>query len=118
MRDTEMAGVRLIACYGDWSEVDIVTGRAGPNAGSSKSGNSMFHSSNPTLFGRTGGVLGESEVLSRTVGGLRRVYVAQLGLSIDGVLDGFEAHERSECELLQRFFLAAGKQTDDRSDAS
>ena len=33
----------------------------------------MFHSSNPTLFGRTDGVLGESEVLWRTIGGLRRI---------------------------------------------
>ena len=156
----------------------------------------MFHSSNPTLFGRTDGVLGESEVLWRTIGGLRRVSheltedldhatiearrllaslstslstyfdateangyfativaecpslgervralceararlrlsvtsvrrlafrttdAAELGLRIDGVLEGFEAHERSECELLQRFFLAGGKQSDGRLDAS
>jgi hypothetical protein len=156
----------------------------------------MFHSSNPTLFGRPDGVLGQSEMLWRTIGGLRRVshelsenmgqatiearrllaalstslstyfdaseangYFAaitaecpslvepvralsearerlqlsvtsvrrlafrstdapELGLRIDGVLDGFEAHERSECELLQRFFLAGGKQTDGRLDAS
>jgi hypothetical protein len=156
----------------------------------------MFHSANPTLFGRTDGVLGESEVLGRTISGLRRVshdlsedvgpatiearrllaalstslssyfdameangYFAtiaaecpgllervhalcedrerlqlsvtsvrrlafrttdavELGLRIDGVLEGFEEHERSECELLQRFFLAGGKQSDNRLDAS
>lgn len=156
----------------------------------------MFHSSNPTLFGRTGGVLGESEALRRTIGGLRRVShelsenmapatiearrllaalstslsryfdaseasgyfatilaacpglveristlcedrerlqfsvtsvrrlafrttdAAELVLGIDGVLEGFEEHERSERELLQRFFLAGGKQIDSRLDAS
>jgi len=156
----------------------------------------MFHSANPTLFGRTDGVLGESEVLWRTIGGLRRVShqlsanegpatiearrllaalstslssyfdateangyfatilaecpgfvegvrtlcearerlqlsvtsvrrlafrttdAAELGLRIHGVLEGLEEHERSECELLQRFFLAGGKQADSRLDAS
>lgn len=156
----------------------------------------MFHSSNPTLFGRTDGVLGQSEVLWRTIGGLRRVshelsenmgestiearrllaalsmslstyfdtteangYFAtivaecpsflervralcearhelqlsvttvrrlafrtvdasELGLRISGVVDGFEAHERSECELLQKFFVAGGKHIDSRVDAS
>ena len=156
----------------------------------------MFHSSNPTLFGRTDGVLGESEVLWRTIGGLRRVSqelsenvapatiearrllaalstslatyfnatdatdyfapivaecpslgervralcvareglrvsvtsvrrlafrttdVAELGVRIDGVLDGVERHERSECELLQTFFLGGGEQANDRLDAS
>ncbi len=156
----------------------------------------MFQSSNPTLFGRTDGVLGESEILWRTIGGLRRVShelsenvddaniearrllatlstslstyfdvteangyfativadcpalvervralcearerlqlsvtsarrlafrttdAAELGHRIDGVLDGFEAQERSECDLLQRFFLAGGKQSDGRLDAS
>jgi hypothetical protein len=156
----------------------------------------MFHSSNPTLFGRTEGVLGETEDLRRTIGGLRRISrelsenvdhaniearrllaalstslstyfdateangyfativadcpglgdcvrglceargrlqlsvtsvrrlafrttdTAELGLRIDGVLEGFEEHERSECELLQRFFLAGGKHTGSRLDAS
>jgi hypothetical protein len=156
----------------------------------------MFHSSNPTLFGRTGGVLGESEVLWRTIGGLRRIShelsenvydaniearrllatlstslstyfdtseaksyfativadcpglvervgtlcearerlqlsvtsarrlafrttdAAELGQRIDGMLDGFVAHERSECDLLQRFFLSGGKQSDGRLDVS
>jgi hypothetical protein len=156
----------------------------------------MFHSANPTLFGRTDGVLSESEVLWRTISGLRRVSrelsedvgaatiearrllaalstslssyfdateangyfttivagcpglvervralcedrerlqlsvtsvrrlafrttdAAELSLRIDSVLEGFEEHERSECELLQRFFLAGGKQIDTRLDAS
>lgn len=156
----------------------------------------MFHSANPTLFGRTEGVLGESEALWRTIGGLRRVShqlsehtgtatiearrllaalstslsnyfdateangyfatilaacpglvervrelcedrellqlsitsvrrlafrtadAAELSVRIDGVLEGFEEHERSECELLQRFFLAGGGHTESRLDAS
>ena len=156
----------------------------------------MFHSANPSLFGRTEGVLGASEALRRTIGGLRRVShelagdagpatiearrllaalstslsscfdateangyfaailaacpslaervralckdrarlqlsvtavrrlafrttdAAALGLRIGGVLEGFEEHERSECELLQQFFLAGGKQIDSRLDAS
>ena len=156
----------------------------------------MFHSANPTLFGRTEGVLGESEALWRTIGGLRRVsrelsenrgpatiearrllaalstslsnyfdareangYFAtilaacpgfvervsalcedrerlqlsvtsarrlafrttdapELGLRIGCLLECVEEHERGECELLQRFFLADGKQTDRRPDAS
>jgi hypothetical protein len=156
----------------------------------------MFHSSNPTLFGRTEGVLGESELLSRTIGGLRRnshelaenvdqaniearrllatlstslsayfdaveangyfativadcpglgqrvqalcearehlqlsvtsarrlafctTDAAELGQRIGGVLDGLEAHERSERDLLQRFFLSGGKRSDGRLDAS
>lgn len=156
----------------------------------------MFHSANPTLFGRTDGVLGESEAIWRTIAGLRRVshelsenvapatiearrllaalstslssyfdateangYFAtiltacpglvervrvlcegrerlqlsvtsvrrlafrtrdatELGLRIDGVLEGFEEHERSECHLLQRYFLAGTKQTNNRLDAS
>jgi len=156
----------------------------------------MFHSSTPTLFGRTDGVHTESQVLWHTIGGLRRIShelsenvdhaniearrllatlstslstyfdateangyfatimadcpslvervrslcearellqvsvtsvrrlafrttdAAELGHRIDGVLDGLEAHERSECELLQRFFLAGGKQTSGRLDAS
>ena len=156
----------------------------------------MFHSFNPTLFGRTEGVLGQSAVLWRTIGSLRRVShelsenvgqatiearrllaalstslstyfdatesngyfatitadcpslvervralsegrerlqlsvtsvrrlafrttdAAELGFRIDGVLEDFDEHERSECELLQRFFLAGGKQTDSRLDAS
>ena len=156
----------------------------------------MFHSANPSVFGRTDGAPGESESLRRTVGALRRVShelsgnmspatvearrllaalstslsryfdateangyfatilgacpglveriralcedrarlqlsvrsarrlafrtrdPAELGLGINGVLEGFDAQERSECELLQRFFLAGGKQTDSRLDAS
>lgn len=156
----------------------------------------MFHSANPTLFGRTDGVVGESETIWRTVAGLRRVShelselggpatiearrllaalstslssyfdttesngyfatilaacpglvervqslceererlqlsvtsvrrlafkttdAAELGLGIDGVLEGFEEHERSECDLLQRFFLAGSKQTNNCLGAS
>jgi len=156
----------------------------------------MFHSSNPTLFGRTEGVIGESAVLWRTIGGLRRIShelsenvddaniearrllatlstslltyfdateaevyfativadcpslvhgvgtlcearerlqrsvtsarrlafrttdAAELGHRIDRVLDGFEAHEHSELELLQKFFLSGGERSDGRLDAS
>ena len=156
----------------------------------------MFHSSNPTLFGRTEGVIGESAVLWRTIGGLRRIShelsenvddaniearrllatlstslstyfdtteaqgyfativadcpgllqlvgtlsdarerlklsvtsarrlafrttdAAELGQQIDLVLDGFEEHEHSERDLLQRFFLYGGKHSDGRLDAS
>ena len=47
----------------------------------------MFHSSNPTLFGRPRGVLSESEAIWRTIAGLRRVSEALHAPAFKGVIE-------------------------------
>jgi len=47
----------------------------------------MFHSSNPTLFGRPNGVLAETEALWRTLAGLRRVSGALLGSASQATIE-------------------------------